>query len=380
MLQSGHRGWPNLRARILVFVLTIQSILLAAHWFVYETLLAFWGTPGPLAARILGIAFALLSISFVAGTLLAHRSFTLPVRVFYGIAATWLGFFNFFFFAAILCWIVVGTSLLFGWHASRPAVAGSLFGAAVAIGFYGLLKARWVRVRRITVRLPNLPQSWRGRVAALVSDTHLGHINGSRFLRRIVAMLGKLRPDVVFITGDLYDGSRADYLRLAQPWKALTARFGAFFVTGNHEEFSDRTKYLDAVRRSGVRILNNEKVLLDGLQVVGVHYGDSRNPERYRTILERAALDPTRASILLTHVPHALPIAEDAGISLQLSGHTHGGQIFPFTWLTSRIFGAYTYGLRRFRELLVYTSTGAGTWGPPMRVGAPPEIVLFTFE
>ena len=95
--------------------------------------------------------------------------------------------------------------------------------------------------------------------------------------------------------------------------------------------------------------------------------------------LERAEIDRNQASILLSHSPRALPIAEDAGISLQLSGHTHRGQIFPFTWFTRRIFGEYTYGLKRFGELMVYTSSGAGTWGPPLRVGTQPEIVLIQF-
>jgi predicted MPP superfamily phosphohydrolase len=151
-------------------------------------------------------------------------------------------------------------------------------------------------------------------------------------------------------------------------------------VTGNHEEFSDSTKYLEAVTRSGIRVLNNEKVTVDGLQIVGVQDRDQANADRFRTILQRADLDRNRASILLAHVPHRLAIAEKEGVSLQLSGHTHGGQIFPFTWFTRRVFREFTYGLKRFGELLVYTSSGAGTWGPPMRVGTRPEILLIEFE
>jgi predicted MPP superfamily phosphohydrolase len=111
-----------------------------------------------------------------------------------------------------------------------------------------------------------------------------------------------------------------------------------------------------------------------------VHDSNSANADRFRSILNGADLDRNRASILLSHVPRQLSIAEEAGVSLQLSGHTHGGQIFPFTWFTGRIFGDYTYGLQRFGELMVYTSSGAGTWGPPMRIGTNPEIVLIEFE
>jgi len=113
---------------------------------------------------------------------------------------------------------------------------------------------------------------------------------------------------------------------------------------------------------------------------VGVHFRDSTNDEHLRAILRRADVDRNRASILLTHAPDRVNIAEEEGISLQLSGHTHGGQFFPFTWITSRIYGKFVYGLQRLGTLLVYTSYGAGTWGPPFRLGTTPEIVLIQFE
>jgi len=128
----------------------------------------------------------------------------------------------------------------------------------------------------------------------------------------------------------------------------------------------------------GIRVLSNEKITVDGLDIVGVGYRDAGYPIRLRALLE--SLGQGRTSILLNHVPNRLPIVEQAGISLQLSGHTHGGQIFPFTWLTRRAFGKFTYGLQRFGALQVYTSSGAGTWGPPMRVGSSSEVTLLTFE
>ncbi len=252
--------------------------------------------------------------------------------------------------------------------------------AALLASLYGIVNAAWTRVRRITVKLPNLPKSWRGRVAALVSDTHLGHVRGSRFLRRIVSTLARLRPDIVFVAGDMYDGTAANADKLAAPWSKLSTPLGAYFVTGNHEEFTDQTKYLNAVQRAGVRLLNNEKVTIDGLQIVGVHYRDSASDHRFREVLRGADVDRNRASILLTHAPDRVGITAEAGISLQLSGHTHGGQFFPFTWITSRIYGKFVYGLQRLGNLLVYTSYGAGTWGPPFRVGTTPEIVLIQFE
>jgi hypothetical protein len=367
------------RSRIAVFVAIIQSILLLAHWFLYRTWTAFWLTADPPGISKLAVGLALLSVSFVTASLLAWRYTHLAVRIFYTISAVWLGISSFCFLAACSCWAIDGGARLFGERPDRQLLVGVLLGLALSASCYGVVNAAWTRVKRVTVQLPNLPAAWRGRVAALVSDTHLGHVRGYRFMRRIVQMVIRLRPDIVFIAGDMYDGTAAKVDELASPWTELAAPLGAYFVTGNHEEFSDPAKYLQAVKQAGVRVLNNEKVVIDGLQIVGVHFRESTNDERLRGVLRGAALDPDRASILLTHAPDRLKIAEEEGISLQLSGHTHGGQFPPFTWITRRVYGRFTRGLHRFGMLQVYTSTGAGTWGPPMRVGTRPEIVLFEF-
>lgn len=369
-----------MRARIAIAVTIIQSFLLLIHLFLYETWIALYGAPTRPWLKALQLSFAALSFSFVAATLLAHRFYNKPVRILYRIASTWLGFVNFAFPAASFAWLAILVTIAFNLPFTQTQIAVFFLGLALFATLYGLVNAANLRIKRVTVKLPGLPESWHGRVAALVTDTHLGHIKGRRFLSRIVTALRQLRADVVFISGDLFDGTHVDAHRLVAPWKQLTPKFGSYFVSGNHDEFSDHSRYLEAIRNSGIRVLHNETVDLDGLQVVGVPYHDSANPERFQSALSSAHLDPSRASVLLSHVPHSLPIPEQHGISLQLSGHTHGGQIFPFTWFTSRIFGAYTYGLSRFGDLLVYTSSGAGTWGPPLRVCTAPEIVLIHFE
>ncbi len=366
------------KSRIILAVAIIQSILFLGHWFVYETWSAFWGMPA--SAGRLKLLVAVLSVSFVSTSLLAFRYSNSLVRLLYTLAVVWLGFSSFFLFASAACWIFYFAARLFGLHLSPHLIAGVLFGAGVLAGLYGMVNAACTRVKKISVKLPNLPESWRGRVAALVSDTHLGHVRSLAFLRRIIALLTRLQPDVVFIGGDLYDGTAADLDRLAEPWAGFSPPLGTYFVAGNHDGFTGHSRHVEAVSNSGVRVLNNEKITVDGMQIVGIHYHDAANAQRYRSILQKADLDREVASILLTHAPSGLPIAEEEGISLQLSGHTHGGQIFPFTWIVSRVWGQFTYGLKRLGNLLVYTSSGTGTWGPPMRVGTNPEVVLIMFE
>ena len=361
-------------------VAVVQSILLLAHWVLYATWISFHPALTSRAHDILRIAFPVAAVIFVAASVLAWNYFNAAVRVFYTIAAVWVGFMNFGLFAAAGCWIVLGVVRLAGAPVARSEIADVLFAAALAVGAYGLINAARVRVSRVSVKLANLPEAWRGRVAALVSDTHLGHVRNIGFMRRIVARLNGLRPDVIFIAGDMYDGTRANVGELAEPLSALDAPLGAFFVTGNHEEFTNRDQYLQAVSKAGVRVLNNEKIELQGLQIIGVHFREFADPDHFRAILRRTSIAPDRPSILLAHAPHRLSITEEAGISLQVCGHTHGGQFPPGTWVTDRIYGPYVHGLHRFGRMLVFTNYGAGTWGPPFRVGTHPEIVLIRFD
>jgi len=255
-----------------------------------------------------------------------------------------------------------------------------VFGLAFFASAYGFVNAAWIRIKRITVKLPNLPEAWRGRSVALVTDLHLGNVRGAAFTQRIVAQLQSLEPDAVFISGDMFDGTMANLDRLVAPWSKLSVPHGMYFVSGNHEEFTNRNLFLDAIGSTGIQVLNNEKVDVDGLQIVGVHDGEAGDPQTLRAIFQPMQLDGHRPSILLAHQPSNLVIAAQAGISLQLSGHTHGGQIWPWNWVAALVHGRFNYGLNRLGALQVFTSSGVGTWGMPMRVGTKSEIVLLRFE
>ena len=417
-----------MRTRLAVFISIVQSIILVGHIFIYATWAIFWG--GVATSSRVSIALGLLSLTFVTASLLGWYFHNPLVRLYYVLAAVWLGLSSYLLWAAVLCWLTLGLSAVMrlGW--ARQHIADALFGTAVLAALYGLANAWWLRVNHISVQLPNLPPQWRGRTAALVTDTHLGHIRNGRFIRRVLRRLTSLEPDVVFLAGDVYDGTAADFQKLAQPWKDFIAQrrqssqsnipeivrsirireghgavenrygdaagisggsqastpvmeddpfLGVYYILGNHEEFYSHAEYLPPLLQSGVRALNNEKVELDGLQLVGVQYRDAADPESYRQLLRSVELDPNRPSILLLHAPVRLHIAEEEGISLQLSGHTHGGQFFPYTWIAKRVWGKFIHGLQSIGKLQVFTSYGAGSWGPPMRVGTRPEIVLITF-
>jgi predicted MPP superfamily phosphohydrolase len=369
------------RRSFVPFIVVAQSILFLAHFILYQT----WTlssvnsrTPGPLWLKVM---LGVLSISFLPASILAFRYTSAPVRVFYRIAAVWMGLLSFLFIATVLSWVLYAVAVFIGLPAHFHSLVELLFGAALLAGIYGVFNASWTRVTRITVRLANLPVAWQGRKAALISDLHLGPVRNGNFLRRMIATILREEPHAIFIAGDLYDGTAIDAAKAAAPLSKLTsAPKGVYFVAGNHEQFRDDTNYLRAVEAAGVRVLNNEKVEVDGLQIAGVHYGDASQPKGFQATLNRIGLDRERPSILVTHAPDYPEIAEAAGVSLQLSGHTHLGQFIPWNWIARRIYRQFVYGLSRIGKMQVFTSSGAGTWGPPLRLGSNPEIVVLQFE
>ena len=373
----GHHHARRTPAGIIYFLSIITAILLAANAFVLATWNHFYTADG---FPWWEVGAPVLTLGFVATTVLGRWREHFLIRWVYRISAVWLGFLNFAFFAAAAAWFFSAVATLLAWPIGSETIAKTFLGAALLAGIYGLINANRLRVTPITVKLPHLPPAWRGRTAVLVTDLHLGNVRGEHFLRRVVARIEKLQPRAVFISGDMFDGTRADFFRLAEPWQELVVPGGIYFVSGNHEEFGERAPFLEAVRQTGIRVLDNEMVTVDGLQIAGVHDGETHDPQVYRTLLRAMKLDGRRASVLLAHQPAGLAVAAAAGISLQLSGHTHRGQVWPWSWLAARVHGRFTYGLNRHETLQVLTSSGAGTWGPPLRVGTKSEIVLIRFE
>jgi hypothetical protein len=366
--------------RFIIFVSIIQSILFLGHWFLYWTLVRFFGVVNPAPLWSLRGTLGLLSISLVLTSFLAFSYSNFAARFLYTASACWLGIFYLLIIASALSWFVYSVGK--GVHLSidRRLLIEILIGMAFLTSLYGFINAAAIRTTEITVHLPGLPPQWKGKTAVWVSDLHLGHVRNYGFSQEIANMTRNLKPDILFVGGDLYDGIAVDTNKVIEPFSQNSVPHGTYFITGNHEEFGDNTVYLEAVKRAGMKVLNNQMIELDGLQILGVDYRDSRNRDQFRAILKRMKINPHKPSILLKHAPFDLDVAREEGISLQLSGHTHQGQVFLFRFITSLVYKGYDYGFKRLGDLLIYTSSGAGTWGPPMRVDTIPEIVVIRFE
>lgn len=251
--------------------------------------------------------------------------------------------------------------------------------AAVAVGTvgygtYGVL--RGPRVKRVTVPLAKLPRGAHGFRIAVVSDIHLGPILGRGFTQRVVDTINGTQPDLIAVVGDLVDGSVEDLGPAAAPLAQLRARHGTYFVTGNHEYFSGAEQWVDHVRELGLRPLENARTELPGFDLAGVDdvagESEGHGPDFAKALGDR---DRSRASVLLAHQPVVIHDAVKHGVDLQLSGHTHGGQLWPGNFIAD-LANPTLAGLEQYGDTQLYVTRGAGAWGPPVRVGAPSDVTV----
>ncbi len=256
-------------------------------------------------------------------------------------------------------------------------VGGAAAAAAVGTvgyGTYGVL--RGPGVKRVTVPLAKLPRAAHGYRIAVVSDIHLGPVLGRGFAQKVVDTINATQPDLIAVVGDLVDGSVKDLGPAAAPLAGLKARHGSYFVTGNHEYFSGAEQWVEEVRRLGLLPLENARTELPWFDLAGVNdiAGESEGlgPDFTRALGDR---DPARACVLLAHQPVQIHDAVRHGVDLQLSGHTHGGQLWPGT-LFAAAANPTLAGLERHGDTQLYVTRGAGAWGPPTRVGAPSDITV----
>ncbi|MET7292103.1 metallophosphoesterase [Streptomyces griseoloalbus] len=256
-------------------------------------------------------------------------------------------------------------------------VGGAAAAAAVGTvgyGTYGVL--RGPQVKRVTVPLAKLPRAAHGFRIAVVSDIHLGPVLGRGFAQKVVDTINATQPDLIAVVGDLVDGSVKDLGPAAAPLAQLTARHGSFFVTGNHEYFSGAEQWVEEVRRLGLNPLENTRTELPYFDLAGVNdvsgEDEGQGPDYAKALGDR---DRGRACVLLAHQPVQIHDAVDHGVDLQLSGHTHGGQLWPANLIAGAA-NPTLAGLERYGDTQLYVSRGAGAWGPPTRVGAPSDITV----
>jgi len=309
-------------------------------------------------------ACTLVALTFPVFSLLEKFNPTTFSMILYSAASIWLGI------------VFLLLSILLFYEAVRffiplkPQTAAFLItGIAAALSIYGIINALFITVKTVTIPMQGLKNPL-GIVQ--LSDIHVGTIHNSGFLTRIVDTTNALSPDLVLITGDLFDGIGPVNRQTIEPLTKLMAK--TYFVIGNHERYDDMEKIQSILPDTGVEILRNRIADFRGVQIVGVD-APLRDGEKSNSVVGTLPIDRARPSILMYHVPVGIDEAVKAGINLQLSGHTHNGQLFPFT-LFAKLLYPQVKGLYTINGMHLYVSPGTGTWGPPMRIGSSNEVTL----
>jgi len=385
-----------LRVLGFIFFITLACALLAGiHTYLYRRLVRDTVLP-PRLSRVLRILIIVAGVTLPAAMILG-RVDLLPFRaVLVWPAFLWLGLMFLLFSLLVLSEpIRAGVHLLRKAPADEPALAARrvflsraialpVAVGATALGGLGVANALQVpRLRKVRVPLPRLPKALAGMTLVQITDLHVGQTVRRDFVEKVVARINALSPDAVVITGDLVDGSVAELAHHVAPLGGLQSKYGTFFVTGNHEYYSGVVPWMEHLRSLGIRVLRNERVALgEGeavIDLLGVDDSGRSHPMMaagHGADVARAAAgsDPARVKILLAHQPKEIHQASALGVDLQLSGHTHGGQLWPWGYLVG-LTQPYLSGLHHHKQRTwIYVSCGTGYWGPPMRIGTSSEI------
>jgi uncharacterized protein len=355
-----------------VFIVIALSVYAGMHWFVYQRIAAGLGL-APAARLALKIFMLAGAASFILAEFLGRQK---PLYLMRFAGSVWLGI-----MAIALAFFLLesAASLLFP-GSRRALVVAALAVIAVVSGFSLFNTQRDPQVREIRVPVRSLPAQLDGFTIVQLSDLHLGNLTSFKRLRWIVDRVNRLRPDIICVTGDVLDGDICrgeDYCRLLLE---LKARHGVVAVTGNHEFYAGLDLFTELARKSNWRVLRNQSLNIDNqLEIIGLD-DDAGKSFKFSGPDLAAALRSASAGvpkILLYHRPEGFAKAAWQGIDLQLSGHTHAGQIPPMDFLVWLIY-KYPSGLYRLGQSHIYTSAGTGTWGPPMRFLSRSEIVKLT--
>lgn len=372
------------------FLIRVIGIGILLHVYVGFRLIPEWPLGAP--AKAAAVAWLILSCALIPlGVLARHFVQRQPLAD----RLAWIGLLVMGFFSSLLVITFVRdlsiaslvtvdsllprTVSLDRWRIDSAVAVPVLALLSTAIGFVNA--RRRAKVTTVDIPIADLPPELNGLTIVQISDIHVGPTIKHSYVDAIVAEVNRLQADVIAVTGDVVDGSVAQLAEHTRPLGQLKAKHGAFLVTGNHEYYSGADEWIAEFRRLGLRVLLNEHVVLEHngapFVVAGVtdysagHFDGAHRSDPAAAV--KHAPDAARIRVLLAHQPRTALAAVEAGYTLQLSGHTHGGQFFPWNFFV-RFQQPFSAGLARIDDLWIYTSRGTGYWGPPKRLGAPSEI------
>jgi len=360
----------------LIMTLVMITVLVASNIYISKRLGWIFSLD---SLRLVHILVALVPVLMFTGLIGFSNSVSIAGHLLYSVAAITTGI------VLYLLVSMLAIDVVTVFYKLKPALYGILvLGGTLLISAYGLWNATNTKLIFQEIGIKNLEREVK---VMHFSDIHLGHFRGKAYLEKITNLAIAEKPDFVVITGDLFDGRIRLHSESLDPLREF--KVPVYFVEGNHDKYSGVKEIKGLLRSVGVRVLENEVETFKDLQIIGLNHmaADSETrsipPNPGDTSIERVLaemeIDSLMPSVLLHHSPHGMKHVSAKGVDLYLSGHTHGGQLFPITLLNDLLF-KYNKGLHAYKGTQIFVSRGAGTFGPPMRVGARSEVVLLTLQ
>jgi predicted MPP superfamily phosphohydrolase len=362
--------------RIVLFVSLALLIFFGLHSLLYFLLLKFFSLKGRWGRIGLAGLLSFLAFCFITAFIWSRSGDHSFLRWFYYGSALWLGI-------MVNLLLILGAGLilvvLLQWLAINPdrrTFGLYLLGLTALYTVYGIYHATQIQIHSLSVTIKNIPPPWQNKKIAQISDVHLGLTNGKKLAQKISEQINQQKVDAVFITGDLFDGTGDHLSEIVAPLGRIQAPI--FYITGNHETYLGLDRVVRAIAQTRIQLLRDKIVELDGVQIIGADYPYRGEKKDIGNLLEKA--DPKKPGLLLFHEPAQVETVRRYNVFLQLSGHTHNGQMWPMKIFTSLIYQGFDYGLHQMGDFALYTTSGAGTWGPPMRIGSTAEVVIITIQ
>lgn len=325
----------------------------------------------------LGVIFPII---FIITMVHSYKHFSLLNAWLNTISAVWLGIVLYIFIASLVVFVLIMINSYIGFQIPLQLISSILIVLTLSLVTFGIINAHNPRIVRWTIASEKLAPNWSNKKIVIISDVHLGTARGERFLKNIVRKIDAEKPDIVFILGDLIDGSSFPYQKWLSQFNTLKPELGIQYIEGNHEKYSQEYEKFKSELPVSLNNLTDKKVIINGTQIIGLNYAESYRPGDINKELASLDYNASQPNIILMHNPKNVPDLATEGANLVLSGHTHGGQLFPFSLLVKSIYKQYTHGVSYTKDTASLTSDGVGTSILPMRVGTIPEIIVLTIE
>lgn len=369
-----------MNTRFLIIFVSLFLVTITSEYVAYASLHHVEIIKSPRIEIILMTLGVILPIILIGSMLYGYKHYSIINSFINNVSSVWLGLMIYIFMVSLIVFILIMMNSFWNFNIPIKIIANVLIVIALVLVTYGVINANNPRIVRWDIKSEKLSKDWSGKKIVIISDIHLGTIRRENFLKGIINKIENEKPDVVFILGDLIDGPSFPYEKWLKNFDTLKPQFGNLYIEGNHEKYSQEYEKFKSQIPESINNITDKKITINNTQIIGLDYHQNESRDDIKKELESLNYDPNQSSIILIHDPKNIEAFSRAGVSLVLSGHTHGGQFFPWTIVLDKMYKQYVHGVSYTLNTASLTSYGVGTSIIPLRIETTPEIVILTIK